>query len=84
MRVSIIGFGLIGGSIARALHRRGGAEEWHVTAWSRTPGPVLKALEDRGVDVAAATLEEAVRGSDLVLLAAPPLTCLDLIDEIGG
>ena len=75
---------MIGGSIARALHDRDGAGEWHVTAWSRTPGPVLKALEDRVVDVAAATLEEAIRGSDLVLLAAPPLTCLDLIDEIGG
>lgn len=84
VRISIVGFGLIGGSIARALRSRDGAGEWHVTAWSRTPGPVLKALEDGVVDVAAATLEEAVRGSDLVLLAAPPLTCLDLIDEIGG
>ena len=84
MRVSIVGFGLIGGSIARALRSRGGTGEWHVTAWSRTPGPVQKAVEDGVLDVAAATLEEAVRGSDLVLLAAPPLICLDLIDEIGG
>ena len=84
MRVSIVGFGLIGGSIARALRSRGGAGEWHVTAWSRTPGPVRQALEDGVVDVAAPTLEEAVRGADLVLLAAPPLTCLDLIDQIGG
>jgi prephenate dehydrogenase len=36
------------------------------------------------VDVVAPTLEEALRGADLVLLAAPPLTCLDLIDQIGG
>ena len=84
MRVSIVGFGLIGGSIARALRSRGGAGEWHVTAWSRSPGPVQKAVEDGVVDVASATLEAAVRGSDLVVLAAPPLTCLDLIDEIGG
>jgi prephenate dehydrogenase len=84
VRVSILGFGLIGGSVARALHDRDGAGEWHVTAWSRTRGPVLKALEDGAVEVAAATLEDALRGSDLVLLAAPPLACLDLIDEIGG
>ena len=84
MRVSIVGFGLIGGSIACALRARGRAEEWHVTAWSRTPGPVQQGLQDGVVDVAALTLEEAVRGADLVLLAAPPLTCLDLIDQIGG
>ena len=84
MRVSIVGFGLIGGSIACALRARDGAGEWHVTAWSRTPGPVQQALKDGVVDVVAPTLEEALRGADLVLLAAPPLTCLDLIDRIGG
>jgi prephenate dehydrogenase len=54
-----------------------------VTAWSRTRAPVQRALEDGVVDVAAVTLEEAMRDADLVVLAAPPLTCLDLIDEIG-
>lgn len=84
MRVSIVGFGLIGGSIARALRDRGAAGEWHVTAWSRTPGPVRQAVHDGVLDAAAPTLEGAIRGADLVLLAAPPLTCLDLVDEIGG
>jgi prephenate dehydrogenase len=84
VRVSIAGFGLIGGSIARALHERGEAGQWHVTAWSRNLAPVQKALADGVVDVVAATLEEAVRGADLVILAAPPLTCLSLIDELGG
>jgi prephenate dehydrogenase len=84
VRVSIVGFGLIGGSIARALRTRGAAGAWHLTAWSRTPGPVRRAVEDGVLDVAADTLAAAVRGSDLVILAAPPLTCLDLIDEIGG
>ena len=84
VRVSIAGFGLIGGSIARALHERGGAETWHVTAWSRNPVPVRKALSDGVVEVAASTLEEAVQGADLVILAAPPLSCLDLIDQLGG
>jgi prephenate dehydrogenase len=84
VRVSILGFGLIGGSIARALRGRAAAGEWHVTAWSRTPAPLQRALEDGVLDAAAPTLEAAVRGSDLVVLAAPPLICLDLIDEIGG
>ena len=55
-----------------------------MTAWSRTPGPVQTAVGDGVLDTAAETLEAAIRGSDLVVLAAPPLTCLDLIDEIGG
>lgn len=84
MRVSIAGFGLIGGSIARALHERGGAAQWHVTAWSRNTAPVRQAMADGVVDVVAGTLEEALSGADLVILAAPPLTCLSLIDEIGG
>jgi prephenate dehydrogenase len=84
VRVSIAGFGLIGGSIARALHERVEPGQWHVTAWSRTPAPVHRARADGVVDVAAATLEEAVRGAEIVILAAPPLTCLNLIDELGG
>jgi prephenate dehydrogenase len=82
--VSILGFGLIGGSIARALHERGETGQWYVTAWSRTPAPVQRALADGVVDAAAATIEEAVRDSDIVILAAPPLTCLEMVDHLGG
>ena len=84
MRVSILGFGLIGGSIARALHERGESGQWHITAWSRSPAPVQKALADGIVDVAAASIEETLPGAEIVILAAPPLTCLDLVDQLGG
>lgn len=84
VRVSIIGLGLIGGSIARALHERAGPGQWHVTVWSRSAAPVRQALADGAVDAAAATLEEAVRNAEIVILAAPPLTCLDLVDQLGG
>ena len=83
VRIAIAGFGLIGGSIARALREREGRVHWHVTAWSRNPAPVLQAVDDGVVHVAAATLEDAVRGADIVVLAAPPLTCLDLVDRMG-
>src|SRR5664280_1086325 len=84
VRVSIVGLGLIGGSIARALHERNGPGRWHVTAWSRSEAPVRKALADGAIDVAAGTLEEAVRDAEMVILAAPPLTCLDLVDQLSG
>jgi len=75
---------LIGGSVALALHTRGEPGQWHVTAWSRNPAPVQRAVADGAVEVAAPTLEEAVRDAEVVLLAAPPLACLDLTDRLGG
>ncbi len=84
MRLSILGFGLIGGSIARALHERGEPGYWQVTAWSRRRAPVEQAISDGVVAVAAATPEEAVRDAEIVVLAAPPLVCLDLLGMLAG
>jgi prephenate dehydrogenase len=55
-----------------------------VTAWSRSPGPVARAAADGAVDVAAPTIEDAVEVAELIVLAAPPLTCLDLVDMLAG
>lgn len=86
MRVTIVGFGLIGGSVARALSKwgPGATGPWRITAWSRTRAPVEQAVRDGVVDVASDSLETALDDAELVLLAAPPLTCLDLLDQIGG
>jgi prephenate dehydrogenase len=84
VRLSILGFGLIGGSIARSLHERCEPGQWRVTAWSRSRGPVEQAVTDGAVAVAAATVGEAVRDAEIVVLAAPPLICLDLIDMLAG
>ena len=53
VRVTIVGFGLIGGSIARAL-KSGESAAWHVSAWSRNPGPARKAAAEGFVDEASA------------------------------
>lgn len=84
MRVSILGFGLIGGSIARALDSHAGDRTWHVSAWSRNPGPLAQAVSDGVLASVAASLEEAIAGAELVILAAPPLECLDLVEALGG
>ena len=84
MRVSIVGFGLIGGSIGRALRERAEPGQWHVAAWSHVPASARKAVEEGIVDEAPATLGEALAGADLVVLAAPPVPCLELLDQIGG
>jgi prephenate dehydrogenase len=81
--VTILGFGLIGGSIARALHAREDGR-WDVTGWSRNPAPVEKAVADGSLGSAASSVEAALDGAELVILAAPPLVCLQLIDRISG
>ncbi len=92
MRIALVGFGLIGGSIARALRRPfAGAEAGSngpvilsIVAWSPTGTGVSRALADGVVDAAPASLVEVLDGADLVVLAAPPLGCLELLDALGG
>jgi prephenate dehydrogenase len=82
VRAAILGFGLIGGSIALALAGRGRGS-WTVTAWSPRPDDARAAL-GRGVLAAVAPdAETAVRDADLVVLAAPPLANLELVDRLG-
>lgn len=91
VRISIVGFGLIGGSIAHALRRAehpgtrfpDGVRPT-IIAWSRrSDGPAV-ALAEGVLDAAPLSLEEALAGADLVVLAAPPLACLELLDELAG
>jgi prephenate dehydrogenase len=82
VRVAFIGLGLIGGSVARALHAAPGG--WTLSAWSpRGSGPTL-ASEAGVIDRAAGTIEEAIEEADLVVLAAPPTGCLGLLDALAG
>jgi prephenate dehydrogenase len=83
MRIAILGFGLIGGSIARALAVRAGGE-WSVAAWSPGGEGPREAAADGSVELAAPDPEKAVAGSNVVVLAAPPLACLELLDRLAG
>jgi prephenate dehydrogenase len=91
VRIAIVGLGLVGGSIARALRRAGppGAAlpdgvRPTIVAWSRRPDGPAAALAEGVLDAAPSSLEEALAGADLVVLATPPLACLELLDELGG
>ena len=85
MRLALLGLGLIGGSIARALREAppDGAP-LRIAAW--TPGGTgPRAAAAAGViDVAAASPAEALAGAGLVVLAAPPLACVELLERLGG
>lgn len=76
-RVAIIGLGLVGGSLARALTRRG----YSVTGidW---PLVVRRALATKAIR-RGATRAEAAASSDIVVLAAPPATNLRLLRRLA-
>lgn len=80
-RIALIGFGLIGGSIARAARAQGLAGEIVATARSAaTRARVLElGIADRVVDTNA----EAVTGADLVILCIPVGACGAVAKEIA-
>ena len=79
-QITIIGTGLIGGSFALALRKRGFAGR--IVGCDRQP--TLKRAKMRGViDAGFAEPVEAVRGSQLVVLATPVLAIVDLIGRLA-
>ncbi len=84
MRVAFLGFGLIGGSIARALHLEAEGEAWHLVAWSPSGRGPERALSDGVIDAVAADPMTAVADADLVVLAGPASACLELLDGLAG
>ena len=79
-QVTIIGTGLIGGSLGLALKKRRLASQ--VIGCDRAP--VLERAQECGaIDAGTTHPLDAVRGSDLVVLATPVLPILDLIDRFG-
>jgi prephenate dehydrogenase len=68
-RLVVVGVGLIGGSFALALKAAGAVR--HVAGLGRDPQAMARALELGIVDEVCTTAQEAMRGADLVLLAAP-------------
>lgn len=75
---------MIGGSIARAVRVRAPIDErWSIVAWSPSGRGPAAALGDGVVDAAATSIGEAVDEADLVVLAVPPLVCLDLLSALA-
>ncbi|MCJ7711346.1 MAG: prephenate dehydrogenase/arogenate dehydrogenase family protein [Chloroflexi bacterium] len=93
MHIALLGFGLIGGSIARALAEERDEERdadrdtragHRVVAWTPGGDGPRRALEDGVIDAVAGDPRTAISGADLVVLAAPPLVCAELLRRLGG
>nr|HET6902299.1 prephenate dehydrogenase/arogenate dehydrogenase family protein [Ktedonobacteraceae bacterium] len=68
-RVAIIGLGLIGGSVGLALHKAKAAQQ--VVGYDIGKGVSNQARKVGAIDQPCATLADAVRGAELVVLATP-------------
>lgn len=78
--LSIIGVGLIGGSLARALRAAKAVET--ISAWDRDADQLDKALELNVIDQAAEDATSAVVDADLVVLAVPVLDTAPVLEGI--
>jgi prephenate dehydrogenase len=78
-RVSIIGLGLMGGSLAMALRRAGQAA--HITGCGRA-ALCQRGMDEGFLDAGTQSVEEAVAGADYVFLCTPVETSLTLLAQI--
>ena len=87
MRIGLLGLGLIGGSVVRALRESPTSvpsEPSSIAAWTPSGRGPAAALDDGVIDRVAASPEEAIDGADLVVLAGPAPDCLAQLDELAG
>jgi prephenate dehydrogenase len=80
-QITIIGTGLIGGSLALALKRHGFRGQ--IIGCDRAP-VLERAIEAHVVDAGQIRPVEAVRGSQVVVLATPVLGIIDLIGRLSS
>lgn len=81
-RMAIIGLGLIGGSMGLALRKA--KKNGEVVGFARRPEVASRAIERGAVDRAEESLNSAVKGADLVLIATPVIAMKAILAEIGG
>jgi len=80
-KLCIVGIGLIGGSLARALRVAGYAHE--IVGYGRSVGNLQQAVELGVIDRAEVSLTDAVRHVDMVVLAVPVGCMAEILGEVG-
>jgi prephenate dehydrogenase len=84
MHIGFVGFGLIGGSIARAVRASEASSGWTMSAWSPSGEGPTRALAEGMIDRAAGSPEGTLADADLVVLAGPATACLAALGDLAG
>lgn len=79
-QVAIIGVGLIGGSLGKALKEKKLASK--VVGIVRRKKSIAEALQNQAVDIATLDLQEGVKDADLIVIGVPAEDILPTIDKI--
>lgn len=79
IRVSIIGLGLIGGSLGLALKRN---RDVHVTGFDNSYGTMQEAYRRGIIDTIAASLHKVGEEADVIIFATPVNTTVRLLKEL--
>jgi prephenate dehydrogenase len=80
--VTIIGLGLIGGSIGLAL-KQGNKPGWEIVGYSRSRETVASALSSGAIERGEVKLEDAVKQASFVIIATPVLTIREIFFKIA-
>jgi prephenate dehydrogenase len=81
-RVTIIGTGLIGGSIGLGL-KAGKVPDLEVVGFDESPDALSAARKKGAIDTAARNLDEAVAGARMVIIATPALAARGVLQDIS-
>ncbi len=82
VRITIIGLGLIGGSLGLAL-KQSGWRAADIIGYTRSRKSASAALKLGAVDKISAELQESVKDSDIIIVAVPILAVLDIFVKIA-
>jgi prephenate dehydrogenase len=82
-RIAFLGFGLIGGSIAKALREAGGRGS-RLVAWTPAGLGPAEGVRRAFLDDAAPSAAAAIDGAELVVLAGPPLAIVATLGAEAG
>ena len=82
-QITIIGTGLIGGSIGLALKQHG-IDDLTIVAHDREPSVASRAVKRGAADRRELNLHSAVKDADLIILATPALAAKETLEYIGG
>ena len=84
MHIAFLGFGLIAGSVARAVRTTRALDGWTMAGWSPSGAGLEQARADGVLNVVATSPNTVILGADMVVLGAPATDCLALIDRLAG
>lgn len=81
-KTAIIGIGLIGASMARAMRANGVAGE--IVGFDQSADVRARAVKCGAVDAAPATLEEALGGADLIVVSTPVGAMAKVLTDVAA